>query len=96
MLDVFTDRKEPRMEAVRAVQVAKATRTYENAEVRKHRKAMRSTFNGRSNPVVGVSDAVALATSQNARSARRAEKAWLRTLSRAEKRTLHGYRIIPG
>jgi len=72
------DRKEPRMKAVKP----------DSAEVRKHRKAMRSTFNGRSNPIVGISDAVLLATTASSRAARKAEQEWKRTLSRGQRRKL--------
>ena len=76
------------MEAVRAFQVAKATRNDESAEVRKHRKAVRPTFNGRSNPVHGISDAVLLATTVNSRAARLAEREWRKSLSRGQRRKL--------
>jgi hypothetical protein len=38
--------------------------------------------------VTGVSDEVALATRRNVSAARRAERAWLRTLSAAERRSI--------
>ena len=67
----------------------------DQAEVYKHRRAVRGQFAGRFRPPLrGVSDAVAVATVQTAHSARRAEKAWLRSLSTAEKRTLNGYRVL--
>jgi hypothetical protein len=83
-MDVFPDRKEPRMKAVKP----------DSAEVRKHRKAMRSTFNGRSNPIVGISDAVQMSTTELSRSAHRAEKVWLRSLTRTEKSLLRQGRSL--
>lgn len=65
----------------------KASHTRLHPEVRKHRKAVRPIFNGVPAPkLTGVSDTVAYATVTNARAARKAEKAWLKTLSRAERR----------
>ena len=72
------ERKEPSVKARRP----------DNAEVYKHRKAMRSTFNGRSNPISGVSDTVMLATTVGAKAARQAEREWKRTLSRGQRRKL--------
>jgi hypothetical protein len=60
----------------------------DQAEVYRHRKAVRPIFNGRSNPVVGISDAVLLANGQSAKAARQAEREWKRTLSRGQRRKL--------
>jgi len=62
----------------------------DSAEVRKHRLAMRPTFNGRTNPIVGISDAVQLATTASSKAARKAEQEWKRTLSRGQRRQLKG------
>jgi hypothetical protein len=58
------------------------------AETRKHRIAVRSTITGRSNPIVGISDAVLLANGQSAKAARLAEREWKRTLSKAQRRRI--------
>lgn len=55
---------------------------------RKHRLAMRSTFTGRTNPVVGVSDYVRVSNTQSAKAARQAERKWKRSLTRGQRRTL--------
>ena len=60
----------------------------DQAEVYRHRKAVRPIFNGRSNPVVGISDAVLLANGQSAKAARQAEREWKRSLSRGQRRKL--------
>lgn len=72
------ERKEPSVKAVRP----------DNAEVYKHRRAVRSTFNGRSNPISGISDAVMLASTVSAKAARQAEREWKRSLSREQRRKL--------
>jgi hypothetical protein len=49
--------------------------------LRAERVEFRGTFGAfRRPPVVGVSEEVAIATSRNARAARRAERAWRKTL----------------
>jgi hypothetical protein len=59
--------------------------------LRAERVEFRGTFGAFRRPsVVGVSDDVAYATKVNARSARRAEKNWLRSLSAEEKSLLRG------
>jgi hypothetical protein len=60
----------------------------DHPETRKHRIAVRSTITGRSNPLVGVSDAVLMANSQSARAARLAEREWKRSLSKRQRRAL--------
>lgn len=68
--------------------VANPNRT-ESSELRSERLKMRGTFGAHRAPkMVGVSDAVQLATTELSRSAHRAEKAWLRSLTRAEKSLL--------
>jgi hypothetical protein len=60
----------------------------DNAEVRRNRIAVRATFTGRSNPMVGVSDAVLLSNRLSSQAARQAEREWKRTLSRGQRRKL--------
>lgn len=62
----------------------------DSKEMRRHRIKMRSAFNGVAapNPHKGMSDVVAVATRQNAAAARRAEAAWIKSLSRKERRYL--------
>jgi hypothetical protein len=60
----------------------------DSAEVYKHRRAVRPIITGRSNPVVGISDAVLLANTISARAARQAERQWKRSLSRGQRRKL--------
>jgi hypothetical protein len=58
-------------------------------ELRLERVKVRGTFGAFRRPEVrGVSDSVAYSTKVNARSARRAEKAWLQTLSKADRHSL--------
>lgn len=67
----------------------------QSSELRSERVKMRGTFGAfRRPPVVGVSDDVAYKATINAKAARRAEKAWLRSLTASEKRTLNAYRVI--
>jgi hypothetical protein len=67
----------------------------QSSELRSERLKMRGTFGAfRRPPVVGVSDAVAQSTVQLASSARRAEKAWLRSLTKAEKSLLRQGRSL--
>lgn len=67
----------------------------QSPELRSERLKMRGTFGAfRRPPVVGVSDEVAIATSFNASSARRAEKVWMKSLTKAEKSLLRQGRSL--
>lgn len=73
------------MSMVKPPSVASPNRTVPS-EVRKERTQMRGTFGAfRRPPVVGVSDTVAQSNREMARSARRAEKAWMKSLSKAQR-----------
>jgi hypothetical protein len=68
---------------------------HQSSELRSERTSMRGTFGSRRRPpVVGVSDTVAYSTKILAGSARRAEKAWMKSLTDAEKSLLRTGRSL--
>lgn len=57
-------------------------------EVYRHRRAVRTIFTGRTNPIHGVSDTVMLSNTISAKAARQAEREWKRSLSKGQRRKL--------